>query len=757
MEGDVRTVEQAFAVTGLSDLPRPAQIDPAGDIQPLQIDDGQRIVQRIGHPSGSAIGRDPHAAGAVRRLDVLDDELGRLAHVIGQDALALLVRRLPDHADHLLQVDHGDAVGSGTGDQRQIPVGRDGNAGRIGKSHRRLVQQHLVDAAVPPHHAKAVGDRPALQQPSHRNKVLGAVHGDQAVLAARMPIDTDHQIRAGNLQAVLDHRALGVDDGHFGQWGLAERHEAGQRVGHQDLRAVRRQRQCPRIATGLQPLDLFQRLGVDDGNAVGRRVQHVQQPALAVGQHAVRFVADRDGGDGLASRHVDHRHRVVQTVADIGPAAAGMERDVVRLAADRDFGDLGLPSDVDHGHCVGGLACHVQFASAGVERHVLGRLVSHFLGRWGQLGWVQDLLPSGLDVERLAVRVGVTAQARIVRDGLQSGQHRGLLVPHDGFGRVAAAGAVAGLAADAFEQGVTGFRAAGRVVICGGMAFQASRGGHRIAIDPGLPGDFARLAGGQRRIGVGVTAAQPAAVLIAALRTAVALAASVRTRVPRLRRIGRRRQRDRFGIAPVSWRGMRDGLPRFFEVELRRPEHRIVRALAQVARAAVFLGRDHQPGCQRGFAIHHHGLVHVFAARPVAFLALHTVLQLERIFPFPCLGLGAGRMAAQTDRRLLRLDRHAAQAGDLLRLGRRQRGIRLGMFRQPPQTLLVSHTRPGVALGAFLVAHEVRVLSSGIPRQQWRHQAPSRQPREQRDRRRETIPGSLSMPILHVGPPSESG
>jgi hypothetical protein len=89
-------------------------------------------------------------AGGLCGGDVFDDELGRLAHVVGKNALALLVRRLPDHADHLLQIDHGHAVGTRTGDQRQVPVGRDRDAGRIGKSQIRLIQQHLIDASVAP-------------------------------------------------------------------------------------------------------------------------------------------------------------------------------------------------------------------------------------------------------------------------------------------------------------------------------------------------------------------------------------------------------------------------------------------------------------------------------------------------------------------------------------------------------------------------------------------------------------------------------
>ena len=54
------------------------------------------------------------------------------------------------------------------------PSGVMATAVGIGKAHARLVQQHLVHAAVRPDDAQAVGDRPALEQPRHRHEVLGA-------------------------------------------------------------------------------------------------------------------------------------------------------------------------------------------------------------------------------------------------------------------------------------------------------------------------------------------------------------------------------------------------------------------------------------------------------------------------------------------------------------------------------------------------------------------------------------------------------
>ena len=180
---------------------------------------------------------------------------------------------------------------------------------------------------------------------------------------------------------------------------------------------------------------------------------------------------------------------------------------------------------------------------------------------------------------------------------------------------------------------------------------------------------------------------------------------------------------------------MGDFFPGFVDVKVRGSQHGIVRTLFQMADPAAFLGGHHQSGSHGRLGVSHHGFVHVLAACSVALFALDAVLQLKGVFALPVFGFGAGRMAPQTDWRLLRLDRDSTQTGDLLRLGLRQRGVRLGVFRQPPQALLVPHPRSLMAVRTLLVADVVRMPAVQCLCQAGRNQDAAQQPSDTNGRR----------------------
>jgi hypothetical protein len=145
---------------------------------------------------------------------------------------------------------------------------------------------------------------------------------------------------------------------------------------------------------------------------------------------------------------------------------------------------------------------------------------------------------------------------------------------------------------------------------------------------------------------------------------------------------------------------MSDCLPSLVQVKGVGPQDDSVGALFGVAVQAVLLGRHLQAGEHRGLAIHHHVLVHVLAARPMAHFALHALAEGKGVVPLPRFRLRGRGVTAQAHGRLLRLHRNAAPLGDLLRLRLGQTRVRLGVSRMQPQRQLIAHRRPLVALAA---------------------------------------------------------
>ncbi len=286
---------------------------------------------------------------------------------------------------------------------------------------------------------------------------------------------------------------------------------------------------------------------------------------------------------------------------------------------------------------------------------------------------MRDLLQGFAGVELAAA---VATRAGLPAGGFQTRGGRRRLVPHDSLGHVVAARAMAGLAAHAFINGKRS-QPSPLVVPCE-VTLQAFRMLLGIPLDASLPGEIRTLGGAQRRPGASVSAHAPDAVLVAHLGSLVALPAGHRAGVLRtglLLALHADPARDR-----AFWQGMRDGFERLLRIDLRGMQDGHMRALLDVAVHALAFGRHHQPSLHRRFAISHDAFRHVLAARTVAALALHAVLDVESLVLFPLLGLGGGSVAAQADGGLLRLLAKPADGGYPLGFGPGQRGVTLAVF-----------------------------------------------------------------------------
>ena len=145
-----------------------------------------------------------------------------------------------EQGEELGDIDDGDAVGAGAGNESQLSIRGDGHIGGIGERQVRLIEEDLINAAVLPGQTDSVGDRPALQQAGHGHQVLGAVEGKDRKLARRVPGDALQEVGAGRDGSILHGRGLGIDDGDLGFGGRAKANELRKVVGHADPRAIRR-------------------------------------------------------------------------------------------------------------------------------------------------------------------------------------------------------------------------------------------------------------------------------------------------------------------------------------------------------------------------------------------------------------------------------------------------------------------------------------------------------------------------------------
>ena len=127
----------------------------------------------------------------------------------------VLIRRL-EHRLHALEVDDRNLIDAAAADEGESSVGRDDHIGRVGEGVVGLVEQELVDPAVAPQDADAVGHDPTLENPGHRHQVLGPDQGHQREVAARRHVHPLDQVGLGDHDAVVDDLSGGVDDGHLG-------------------------------------------------------------------------------------------------------------------------------------------------------------------------------------------------------------------------------------------------------------------------------------------------------------------------------------------------------------------------------------------------------------------------------------------------------------------------------------------------------------------------------------------------------------
>ena len=236
--GDLGRVEDPLTLSGQSDLLRAAEIDRR-QLPPLShIDHRNGVVERFCHIDKAAVGRNRQSTRALPHRDAPLHELGRDSEVVGQQIPPVLLTRSIEHRSHAPDIHHRDFVDSAAGNEGESAVGGDRHIGRVGKVVVGLVEQELVDPAVAPQHADAVGDHPTLQHAGHGDQVLGSDQSHQGELAARRHIDPLHQIRLGDHHAILDHRTLGSDHRDLGPRRRSEGHEVRKVVGDKDLTAI---------------------------------------------------------------------------------------------------------------------------------------------------------------------------------------------------------------------------------------------------------------------------------------------------------------------------------------------------------------------------------------------------------------------------------------------------------------------------------------------------------------------------------------
>ena len=151
-EGDVGVVEKLLAAPQLSELRRTAQIDAVRCPSLLDVDDGDRVIQRIGDKRRVAVGRNQDAARAGRRGIRVTTYSTALPRWFGSPAAAARRSRKSGcrSACPHRRRPRRPACSSC---HRPLPVRRDGDVGGIGEAEARLIQQQLIGTAVSPDHA----------------------------------------------------------------------------------------------------------------------------------------------------------------------------------------------------------------------------------------------------------------------------------------------------------------------------------------------------------------------------------------------------------------------------------------------------------------------------------------------------------------------------------------------------------------------------------------------------------------------------
>ena len=214
-ERNVGAVKQSLATSVLGDFRRPAKVHAAGGFQLLQVNHRDGIVTRVGDIRSGTVRRTFDALRTSLCGNEGNDEFGGLAQMVGNDPLPFLGTGCPEHGNELVQVDHGHAVGTAAGNKRVFTVGRDAHGGRVGEAQVVLIEQHLINRAVPPEDAEAVGDGPSVVDARHGHQVLGAQQGDDGEVAARIPRHPLQEVRRLHHETVLYGRLLGVNYGDF--------------------------------------------------------------------------------------------------------------------------------------------------------------------------------------------------------------------------------------------------------------------------------------------------------------------------------------------------------------------------------------------------------------------------------------------------------------------------------------------------------------------------------------------------------------
>jgi len=161
---------KSFSPSAPARSPWSLEVDAGGLLQPVQVDDGERVVQGIADVCLPPVATQHHPARRVPSGDVPKDELRRHAQVVGEDPRLLLGCRSAHDPEQPFDIHDGDTVGGAAGHEGELAVECEYDVGGIREMQVGLVQKHLVDPAVGPGYAQAVGDGPALLDARHRTR-----------------------------------------------------------------------------------------------------------------------------------------------------------------------------------------------------------------------------------------------------------------------------------------------------------------------------------------------------------------------------------------------------------------------------------------------------------------------------------------------------------------------------------------------------------------------------------------------------------
>ena len=297
-----------------------------------------------------------------------------------------------------------------------------------------------------------------------------------------------------------------------------------------------------------------------------------------------------------------------------------------------------------------GFAGDEDFITVGTYGHINRCLVAWCLRDFGQLGWMGDFFNGLVKIKRLIVCIFVTSKAGLSRHFLEPGGLGCTGIGHYRFRIIIAARTVAGLAPDAFVQGMKFHCILFKLMISGSVTFETLGAILGITFKVLSTRNFIRLIGRQHSIRAGVCAHPPFAELITTCRAFVTVGAGDSPYVFMFGPIGGRsiRQLRPGSETEVSGGRMSNLGHGLLGIKSGQVVHGDVRAFHLVTTHTIGHSRHNQPRLCRCLAIGHNICVHVLASPAMAPLALNTVKGRERLVLLPILGVSTGCVTPQT-------------------------------------------------------------------------------------------------------------